>query len=71
MMHIKPRILTALVLGVYSAASWAMHPFVVRDIRVEGIQRTEPGTRFKIRIQMSNVDGSNLHGWLKFAKTNP
>lgn len=46
MMHIKPRILTALVLGVYSAASWAMHPFVVRDIRVEGIQRTEPGTVF-------------------------
>ena len=26
--------------------AWAFDPFVVRDIRVEGIQRTEPGTVF-------------------------
>ena len=27
-------------------AAWAFDPFVVRDIRVEGVQRTEPGTVF-------------------------
>jgi len=29
-----------------SALSWAVDPFVVRDIRVEGLQRVEPGTIF-------------------------
>jgi outer membrane protein insertion porin family len=29
-----------------SSASWAIQPFTVTDIRVEGIQRTEPGTVF-------------------------
>jgi len=41
--------LLALVLGlVAAAAGWAQtfKPFVVRDIRVEGLQRTEPGTVF-------------------------
>jgi outer membrane protein insertion porin family len=28
------------------AAAWAVEPFVVRDIRVEGVQRTEAGTIF-------------------------
>lgn len=35
--------LTALLL---SAAAFAFDPFVVRDIRIEGVQRTEPGTVF-------------------------
>ena len=35
--------LTALLL---SAAAFAFEPFVVRDIRIEGVQRTEPGTVF-------------------------
>lgn len=29
-----------------TSPAWAFDPFVVRDIRVEGIQRTEPGTVF-------------------------
>jgi outer membrane protein insertion porin family len=29
-----------------SALSWAVEPFVMRDIRVEGLQRVEPGTVF-------------------------
>lgn len=29
-----------------SALSWAVEPFVMRDIRVEGLQRVEPGTIF-------------------------
>jgi len=38
---------TALV-GMMLAAgtAWAVNPFTVRDIRVEGLQRTEPGTVF-------------------------
>ncbi len=43
------RTLAALVLSLIAAASaWAQGfaPFVVRDIRVEGVQRTEPGTVF-------------------------
>ncbi len=33
-------------LAVYSGSAMAMQPFVVKDIRVEGIQRTEAGTVF-------------------------
>ena len=29
-----------------SSLAWALEPFVVRDIRVEGLQRVEPGTIF-------------------------
>jgi len=38
----------ALFLGMLTLpfAGWAFDPFVVRDIRVEGIQRVEPGTIF-------------------------
>lgn len=35
---------TALVLVAQS--SWAVNPFTVRDIRIEGLQRVEPGTVF-------------------------
>src|SRR5574340_379258 len=31
---------------LYAASVWAAEPFVIKDIRVEGIQRTEPGTVF-------------------------
>jgi outer membrane protein insertion porin family len=33
-------------LGLYASSALAMEPFVVKDIRVEGIQRTEAGTVF-------------------------
>jgi len=29
-----------------ATTAWSMEPFVIKDIRVEGIQRTEPGTVF-------------------------
>lgn len=35
-----------LILGLYASSALALEPFVVKDIRVEGIQRTEPGTVF-------------------------
>src|SRR5574340_103037 len=42
----KKRLLSGLLLSLLSAAGWAFEPFVVKDIRVEGIQRTEAGTVF-------------------------
>lgn len=41
----KASLLAALVLAVSSAA-WSVTPFAVRDIRLEGLQRVEPGTVF-------------------------
>ena len=35
-----------LLLALHAAAASALEPFVIRDIRVEGIQRTEAGTIF-------------------------
>lgn len=40
------RSLVAAVAAALSAGAWAAEPFVIRDIRVEGIHRTEPGTAF-------------------------
>src|SRR5690349_12799474 len=42
----KLRILPFLVSSLYALSAFAMEPFVVKDIRVEGIQRTEAGTVF-------------------------
>ena len=43
----KMRALSALATGLLSASMvWAIEPFTVRDIRVEGLQRVEPGTIF-------------------------
>jgi outer membrane protein insertion porin family len=41
----KLKLVAAAVLGLSSAA-WAAGPFVIKDIRVEGLQRTEAGTVF-------------------------
>ncbi|MBV8047864.1 MAG: outer membrane protein assembly factor BamA, partial [Paludibacterium sp.] len=41
----KLKLVAAAVLGLSSAA-WAADPFVVKDIKVEGLQRTEAGTVF-------------------------
>ncbi len=42
----KIRYLAALAVTFCSSISWAIEPFVVKDIRVDGIQRTEAGTVF-------------------------
>ncbi|SFU31530.1 outer membrane protein assembly factor BamA [Nitrosospira multiformis] len=42
----KIRYLVALVSALCASVSWAREPFEVKDIRVEGIQRTEAGTVF-------------------------
>jgi outer membrane protein insertion porin family len=43
-LQLKPILL--LLTGLYANAAMAMAPFVIKDIRVEGIQRTEAGTVF-------------------------
>jgi outer membrane protein insertion porin family len=47
--HIKRfrvRSVSAIVAMTLAAHAWAVEPFTVRDIRIEGLQRVEPGTVF-------------------------
>jgi len=41
-----PALFAGMLASVLSLGAWAVDPFVVRDIRVEGVQRTEAGTIF-------------------------
>lgn len=34
------------IIGLYASSAFALEPFLVKDIRVEGLQRTEAGTVF-------------------------
>ena len=40
------KLLPALIAGMFATTAFALDPFVVKDIRVEGIQRTDAGTIF-------------------------
>ncbi|MGL4574969.1 MAG: outer membrane protein assembly factor BamA [Burkholderiaceae bacterium] len=40
------RLLMGLLAGVFALPAFAVTPFVVKDIRIEGVARTEPGTVF-------------------------
>jgi outer membrane protein insertion porin family len=42
----RVRTVTAVCMLAFAANTWAVDPFTVRDIRVEGLQRVEPGTVF-------------------------
>lgn len=42
----KLKLLSGLIAGIVSGAALSFEPFVIKDIRVEGVQRTEPGTVF-------------------------
>src|SRR3954462_4674658 len=42
----RVRSIAALAALAFAANAWAVDPFSVRDIRVEGLQRVEPGTIF-------------------------
>lgn len=42
----KKRITSAVILALFSASALAVEPFTIRDIRVEGLQRTEAGSVF-------------------------
>src|SRR6478609_8339381 len=42
----RVRTVSAMVALAFAGHAWAVDPFTVRDIRVEGLQRVEPGTIF-------------------------
>ena len=42
----KKNLIAGLLASVFAAGVSAFEPFVVKDIRVDGIQRTEAGTVF-------------------------
>jgi outer membrane protein insertion porin family len=42
----RVRTVAAVAALAFAANSWAVDPFTVRDIRIEGLQRVEPGTVF-------------------------
>jgi len=42
----RVRTVSAVAALAFAANTWAVEPFTVRDIRVEGLQRVEPGTIF-------------------------
>jgi outer membrane protein insertion porin family len=44
--RIRARTISGVVAAVFAVNAWAVDPFTVRDIRVEGLQRVEPGTVF-------------------------
>ncbi len=44
--RVRVRTISAMVAMAFVANAWAVDPFTVRDIRVEGLQRVEPGTVF-------------------------
>ena len=59
----RVRTVAAMVSMAFVANAWAVDPFTVRDIRVEGLQRVEPGTifaslPFRIGEQYNDEKGS-------------
>ncbi|MBG9386719.1 outer membrane protein assembly factor BamA [Caenimonas aquaedulcis] len=63
MKRFRVRTVSAMVAMMFAANAWAVDPFTVRDIRVEGLQRVEPGTifaslPFRIGDQYSDDKGS-------------
>lgn len=52
----KTRHIPALILALFSQQALALEPFVIKDIRVEGLQRTEAGTIFTyLPVQAGDV----------------
>ncbi|HSR01901.1 MAG TPA: outer membrane protein assembly factor BamA [Methylophilaceae bacterium] len=52
----KPRFISAVVFALFHQQVLALEPFVVEDIRVEGLQRTEPGTIFNyLPVEVGDV----------------
>ena len=54
--HIPALVSSTLVFALYSQQAMALEPFVIKDIRVEGLQRTEAGTIFTyLPVQAGDV----------------
>jgi len=61
--RLRVRTVSAVCMLAFAANTWAVEPFAVRDIRVEGLQRVEPGTvfgslPFRVGDQYSDDKGS-------------
>jgi outer membrane protein insertion porin family len=59
----RARTVSSMIALAFAANAWAVDPFTVRDIRVEGLQRVEPGTvfgslPFRVGDQYSDDKGS-------------
>jgi outer membrane protein insertion porin family len=53
---IKTRYISTLIIALFSQHALALEPFVIKDIRIEGLQRTEPGTIFTyLPVQAGDV----------------
>ena len=60
------RLLAALLLALFAHAAFALTPFVIEDIRVEGLQRVEAGTVFaslpvRVGRQLFRRQGVQFH----------
>ncbi|HZY18194.1 MAG TPA: outer membrane protein assembly factor BamA [Ramlibacter sp.] len=44
--RLRARTFSGVVAAAFAVNAWAVDPFTVRDIRIEGLQRVEPGTVF-------------------------
>ncbi len=45
-LSVKLKQIPIAIIGLYASSAFALEPFLVKDIRVEGLQRTEAGTVF-------------------------
>ena len=55
-MTIKLKHIPFLILALFANSAFALDPFVVKDIRIEGLQRTEAGTIFNyLPVQVGDV----------------
>lgn len=62
--RLRVRTVSAVAALAFAANAWAVEPFTVRDIRVEGLQRVEPGTvfaslPFRVGDQYNDEKGSS------------
>lgn len=55
-MKLKTTTISSLIFALFSHSAFALEPFVIKDIRVEGLQRTEAGTVFNyLPMQVGDV----------------
>lgn len=55
-MKLKTNYISTLIFALFSQTAFALEPFVIKDIRVEGLQRTEAGTVFNyLPMQVGDV----------------
>jgi outer membrane protein insertion porin family len=63
--RLKPTLVAALLASLSSITAWAVEPFVLKDIRVEGLQRADAGTVFgslPVRVGDTYTDDKGAAG---------